>query len=73
MGSKLDDIVSVVLSEMMKDINFEEPVLNGYYVYTPDKSFYNISGDIFIQKVKTDREKLPIYSLNNSKLENVSK
>ena len=73
LANNVNDIVSTVVANMIEDHTFEEPVCDGYYVYKPDKSYYGISGGMFMDKIKYYIKKHPIYSLKAVALDKISK
>ena len=68
-----EDIVSTVISAMIEDHEFTEPVCDGYYVYKPDKSFYGLSGGAYIEKIRSQIKKHPIYSHKAVAMDKISK
>lgn len=68
MGDSIDDIVANIVNKIIEVREFKEPSCAGYYVYRPDKSFYNIDSVTFV-KDKVCKTKInPLYSLNTPNL-----
>jgi hypothetical protein len=63
-ADSIDDIVANVANKIIESKEIKDPVCDGYYVYRPDKSFYNINTNTFIKDRISKGKKNPLYSLN---------